>query len=561
MRYLPDPSNTTYQPFWKRLVDKIQSLLEFTPVLRSRNEGPLRLIKSLRLPTTDSKDKDNNPLWDDIDPPYYVSPSYSWYDLMTLKSYGLGYIYINEIVAHAKRDLESPHSKMKASRDEDWHSRAAKTLAAPFVKGWDRSKTTLRGMGLIPLQNGLWISSNNGPIYYSSNSGMRIPTDLGLNLIDPTAAGNPDRKNLFDHLGATEASIDHVRSRILDRYNPSRSVAVVSLQMSRTHLEYLYLAQKHADVVVPLAFSNVYVYTEKELRRWPNIIDVYKPDTHQYGARELLKPTPRGSNPGDSAPGFAIQFLNQVYFESIPDRPAGHPFSWPSFLEKYLNIQLRPRLVRYPIRESASLSDITLYLQRYRPELLLRVIHYYWRSEGQKIIRQQSTVTEMRTLEVLCRGGRTITLFKTYLPTPSLERLQARYMVDSEFFPFLALLFPPEDDAGSDDWDFLNKQFGVGRNDDLDFYLTMLNCILDANKSVETVVNMPRVYGVYGHIQAKLLLSQDQSTQRGKIMYVDLQGGNRAAFSDAKVFQRTIRGEFRHFDTTIPSTLCSMGST
>ena len=127
---------------------------------------------------------------------------------------------------------------------------------------------------------------------------------------------------------------------------------------------------------------------------------------------------------------------------------------------------------------------------------------------------------------------------------PSLERLQARYMVDTELFPFLKLLLPPHDDAESDGWEFLHTNFGVGRHDDLDFYLTILSSILDANESAETVMNSARVYGVYGRIQANLV-PEDQSRQERKIRYVRSRRDNRNAFSDAKVFQGIIRSEIR----------------
>ena len=173
------------------------------------------------------------------------------------------------------------------------------------------------------------------------------------------------------------------------------------------------------------------------------------------------------------------------------------------------------------------------------------------------IAAKGSTIAEMRAMEVLCRGGGTIPLFKTYLPTPSLERLQARYMVDTEFFPFLKLLLPPRDDAESDGWDFLHTNFGVGRHDDLDFYLTILSSILDANESAETVMNSVRVYGVYSRIQASLVVSEDQS----KIRYGRSRRDNRNAFSDAKVFQGIIRSEIRRSYTRIPGTTSNMGST
>lgn len=563
MRYLPDPSNASFQPFWKRLVDKVQSLLESTPVLRSRGEGPLRLIKSLRLLHLKAKDKDGNPLWDDIDPPCYLSPMYSSGDLIRLQSYGLRWVDMGELLARAERDLNSPSSRMKASKDEDWHSRAARMLAVPFIHNYEFIKPNLRVMAWIPLQNGQWISANSGPTYYASSAGVQIPKDLGLNLIDPTAAKNADRKILFDYLGATEASTDHVRQLILDRFRSTDIVdaASVSLQTSRNHLEYLYLTHPREDVVVPLAFHSIFVFTQEEVPCWPYRIDVYKPDNDEYGAKQLLKRTPPGPDPGSGAPGLSVPFLHQVYLDGIPDKPAGHSLSWTDFLHRYLNVQKGPRLICNPTQESASLSEITHYLQRYRPELFLPVFHYYWPVEGQKIATKSSVVAEMRAMEVLCRRDCMTPLSLTYLPTPSLERLQARYMVDQEVFPFLKLPFPPNDDAESDPWEFLHTTFKVGRYDDLVFYLIILHCILSANKQAENVVNSPRVYGVYGRIQATLLACEVQSMPNGEIMYVKSPRDDWDTFSHVNVCQKIFREKIRHFHTRIPWAMSGMGST
>ena len=536
MRYLPEPSNASFQPFWKQLVDKIQELLKSTPVLYPRSRGTLRAITTLRLPVPGSLDNYGNPLWDDIDPPVYLSSWYDSDDLATLKPYGLRNISLQEILARAKSDLQSILSRMKILKDEDWHSRAARLLACPFVKDSKNIMPQVQEMCLIPLQDGQWISANSGSIYYASSAGVQIPRDLGLNLIDPIAARNSDRKILFDYLGATEASTDQVRSIILNRYNSLRNPARVSLQTSRIHLEYLCVTQKLADVVVPIDFRNVYVYSQDESILYPTTTDVYEPDSRAYGAKELLKPTPSGPNPGDGAPGFSVPFLHQVYLEDIPHTPAEHPFSWTGFLIKYVNIRQLPRLVCTPATMPAHLSSITNYLQLHRPEVFLGVIHRYWRAEGRKIAARESTTAEMRAMEVLCRGGKKIQLFKTYLPTLSLERQQARYMEDKQFFPFLELHYPPHDDAGFDKWNYLHKNFGVGRYADLAFYLTILGSILDANKSAGDVKDSSKVYGVYGRIQANLLESEDQSGQKSKIRYALFRRDNCGAFHDAKDF-------------------------
>ncbi|KIW90950.1 uncharacterized protein Z519_08733 [Cladophialophora bantiana CBS 173.52] len=134
------------------------------------------------------------------------------------------------------------------------------------------------------------------------------------------------------------ASTDHVRNAIFERYRSSASTANVSLQTSRKHLEYLYLTQKHESVVVPLAFSRIYVCSEGEEALFPRKVDVYKADNSDYGVKKLLKATPPGPKPGDGTPGLSVPTLHRIYQEDIPESPPGHPLTWNGFLNKYLDI-------------------------------------------------------------------------------------------------------------------------------------------------------------------------------------------------------------------------------
>ncbi|RMZ79163.1 hypothetical protein DV738_g3554, partial [Chaetothyriales sp. CBS 135597] len=162
MRYLPDPSNLAFQGFWEKLVKKIQSLLASTPVLRPRNEGPLQPISSMRILRTGSIDKHGDPLWDDIDPPCYLSSKYARKDLKSLEPYGLQTLTMAQIIARAKADLRSPNSRMKTLEDEDWQSRAAEILTLPFTQGRQDRISELRALKLIPLQGGRWESARKG---------------------------------------------------------------------------------------------------------------------------------------------------------------------------------------------------------------------------------------------------------------------------------------------------------------------------------------------------------------------------------------------------------------
>ncbi|KEF63281.1 uncharacterized protein A1O9_01258 [Exophiala aquamarina CBS 119918] len=517
MRYLPSPESIHFAPFWKALVDKIKNLLEFTPILRPRSEGTLKTIKSLSRLSFEAMDREGNPLFDDIEPPGYLSCDYLFDDLEILKSYGLEYLHMGKVLDRVDKDLNSRASRLKSTDDQDWHSRTAKLLAMPFVMNWTvTTQERVRRLPLLPLQSGVWVSANNGPAYYAATEGVDIPKDLALSLIDPVAARNEDRKALFDHLGVVEAPTSLVRDMIHQKYREVANVNVVNLRTSRSHLEYLYLTQRQLDAVLPI-FYRIHVFTQDGRSVFPFETDTYASDNKPYGARELLKREEQGLNGGDGAPGLTVPFLHQDYFENVPEAPVGHPLSWRTFLNRYVFIRLSPRLIRNAGQDNASLSDITCYIQRHRPEIFMAVLHHYSQAEVKKIAEKNTTANELRKMEVLCRGDRMIALSETYLPTPTLECLQARFMADGEFFPFLKLLFPPKDDASSDPWEFLHSSFGVRRHDDLDFYLEIHHSILRENQSVVSSGSLARVFNLYQRIHSKLIESDNRSTEQGMV--------------------------------------------
>jgi hypothetical protein len=517
MRYLPNPEAVHFTPFWKALVDKIKNRLESTPVLRPRSEGTLKTIKSLgRLPS-DAVDKEGNPLFEDIEPPGYLSRGYLFNDLEILEPYGLDYLHIGHFLDRVDKDLNSRASRLKSTDDQDWHARTAKVLAKPFIENWPNEQERVRGFPLLPLQTGVWISANSGPVYFAATEGVDIPKDLALSLIDPVAARNADRKALFDHLGVVEAPTSLVREMIYAMLGANENT--VNLQTSRSHLHYLYLTQRQLDASSPFP-HRAHVLTKDGRSVMPFFTDTYVCDYTRYGARELLKREEPGPGRGDGAPGFTVTFLHQGYFANVPEAPVGHPLSWRRFLNRYVFIRLSPRLIRKAFCDNASLSDITCYIQRHRPEIFVTVLYYYSQTQVKEIAEKNTTANELRKMEVLCRGDRMIALSETYLPTPTLERLQTRFMADGEFFPFLKLSFPPKDDASSDPWEFLHSSFGVGRHDDLDFYLEIHDRILMENQSVVSSGCLARVCTLYQRIHSKLVESDNRSSGQAMVRYL-----------------------------------------
>jgi hypothetical protein len=58
----------------------------------------------------------------------------------------------------------------------------------------------LNRLDIIPLRDGLWVSSNSGEIFYPEYNKIAVPKDLGMRLVDPTATKNVPRCAFFDNL-------------------------------------------------------------------------------------------------------------------------------------------------------------------------------------------------------------------------------------------------------------------------------------------------------------------------------------------------------------------------
>lgn len=523
MRYLPNPDSHPWDSFWKTLVHKIKDRLERIPVLRPRSEGSLRRIKNLRRCPAWAFDQAGQPLFNDIEPEAYLSGGYREEDLKILTPHGLTFMYMNEHIERVSSDLRSPMSKMQSPRtDNGWHSRAAQMLLIPFEKNWNDRIVELKAINLLPLQDQQWVSVNDGPVYYAESGGIPIPRDLSLYMIDPLASRNDDRKALFDKLGVQEVSTSYVRDLIVKKYERSINGDNFDLCSSRRHLEYLYLTHQTQDCE-PSQLRNIQVYCQNGALGMPHEKDFYISNNEQYGARELLKQTEPGREPGAGAPGLLVCFLHQQYLEDTPTISAGHTLQWKEWLHKYVKIR---RHLRLTSTESSTrrtvLSDVCLYLANHRPERFLGVLQYHWRFEGRVIAENPSITDILRSTKVLCKDNRMMTLSDTYLPIPSLERRCATFMNDTRFFPFLMLEAPLSEESYPVEWEFLHTTFGVGLYCNLDFYLAILAAIFESNDSADTLNQSSRVYNLYEAIQAQCLESDDRNSQQSKIRYVNL---------------------------------------
>lgn len=505
MRYMP--STDIPGGFWAQLQPKILALLKATPILRPRSGGTLKRPHQLKWLNTNAEDEDGNPLFYDLPEELYLSQHYDWDNLPALKQLGVDTVNIFEILARIRADLISAFSRMKSTRtSNDWHSRSAKLLLAPFDNGNRIAANEVRNLALVPLHNGEWASASSGSIFYPYNRGtLPVPTDLGLRLVSVEALKNSDRKALFFKLGIKECASKDVIAKIINQY----AVGInVHLQSSLMHLRYLYwelpeyefglsgfiyLLDQHCTAVYRVFVTD---------GRSKVIDDMYFESDDEYGPKQLFSEQLSGQNVW---PSYAAHFINSAYLTAVSPSARANDISWTDWLSKFGNVRHIPRLTR-PF--GTQLSQAFLHVIQHRRNMIVGTLQHHWSSYSDmmnpEIVKILSEVT------VTCENGLDTPMGKTYMPLPRLKSLCDDLGVGQKL-PFVQL--PVElDDESLKDWQFL-ETFHIGIEANVTFYLEILGQIVRSGKASNTGLTAKGesdLFTVYGAIE-KLCKAADHS--------------------------------------------------
>ena len=516
MRYLPEEDAYPWDHFWKQVMAKIKERITTTAILRPAVPGPLRMIRNSRRHLLSHLDASGQPLLPDVDPGLYLSLQYQDADLCRLDGFGLDATFMVENIARARADLATPISRMRTMRDEDWHSRVADLLHVPFTKKWADCCRDVMRLDLLPLRDGIWTSSMFGPVYHSKVEGtdLDIPPGLPFKVIDPRASNNASRKQLFDAVGVQHAPVSVIRAAVLARYHNAQP----TLQESVSYLRFLYLTEPLTSP--PYGYGRLRIYSHRGQLEDAAKVDVYLPDDEDpYGATQLLRPTSPGPEAGCGAPGFDALFTHEEYFQDSPsDRPG---CSWEWWIGLFCSLRHWVPLTTDADDETGEITPVCGYVAQYRPEKYLGLLRANWEQHGLESMEGDSAIIqELGRVPVLCQGpGINLRpLSSTYLPIRELVTLCGRFMLDGEFFPWLMLETPLDNDTAPTEWSYLGSAFGLGYNRQLlDFALAVLKSILDANPLARDLGQPERMYALYGYLQAKVDESSDVAACQDKI--------------------------------------------
>lgn len=364
---------------------------------------------------------------------------------------------IQRIRADASRDSQRSLLKSTAS-NSDWHRRVAQLLLGAFDEALPSLQMALRETRLVPLVNGEWVPGQGRNPLFPENGGVRIPRDLGLDLVKPEAIVEPSRYSLFEKLGVQICAPQVAMKMIYNRYKRPNDI---SLQSSVDHLRYLFWhlrnVEEQLDRTIPVKDrGGVTVYRAFVPIGNPigfNIIDdVYFESSDEYSCQQLTqKITTHGS---EIAPGYYVRLLHPAYMNAVQSDVRRSNISWRTWLEKSVEIKTLP-VLRSP-SSSSKISAVFNYITIHRPQMLVGLLKKGWHFYEHELTNE--VIQHLANANIPCESSKMSKLRDTFLPMPVLKE-KAEHWAVSGSIPFLSLNITHIESLRVE-WGFL-QTFGV----------------------------------------------------------------------------------------------------
>ena len=490
------PRTTISDSFWADLLSKIIAQLKVAPILLSRSERYWKLPSQLKWVPPIFENEHGVPLFNDLPNELYLSPLYKAGDKTILGTLGVKDLTMEDMLARITADLHSLISRYRSSAtEESWHERTAELLIRLFERD-QPTKSKVRSLPLIPLTTGEWVATTlfgtirRHGIYYpnSEETGIRLPTDIGLSLLDPKAYNNSSRKTLFSKLGVKYCDTGEVIQCITNRYSKWNNVNLTS---SVTHMRYLYWHlpkdQRSLDVRIYLKDqADVPVYRRFVTLGNPDLIvdDIYLESEQEYGVKSILTQVTDGQK--TIAPSFPVHFINKAYLDAVPPENDLFKLSWIEWLNRVAGVRSVPRLV--DSKNPLKLSRMFQHIVSNQPSKLVGTLKTYW-TDYQDLMKDE-IIKALSEAKVRCENVRDTPLWETYLPTARLKQRTSDLGLSLRV-PFIKIPYALSHDLA--DWQFL-KLCHVGCEADLGFYLDALHFFDSDFMEVKEVESLLAVY-------------------------------------------------------------------
>jgi len=350
------------------------------------------------------------------------------------------------------------------NKTKEWHASFARALVAMNMSPGSSK------LPIIPLRNGKWVDSRlGGGLNYfpNSKSASAIPEGIKMNIVDPEAAADPDRRKLFVHMGVRDLADSHIRETIRNTHRDSKfKPDGLRPDVLVSHAEFLFMSRRKDDQ------ESFRIWMAADLGFCRNSDTMYLPSDVPGAASNIL---PKGAHQ-------KYGFLHTAYLKA----GGSDKKLWFDYLQKHHNVSVYPRLFNdssnkkygclpeehvhddFKLIMQGSLSQRWLTLLRdgwefYKPWLdtVIPVAQSHDRAE---------LLTYLRESEVRCTGSvQSEWVRHTYMP---LNRLTREY---GTIAPFLDI-----SDPQNPRWEPLLKCLLVGIEDDICFYI---KCLSGAKKN------------------------------------------------------------------------------
>ena len=208
--------------FWDRLHTEIISDLKWTPLLSARNRksdlykpGLLRYVPSqYRFGVGDLDTLFDLP----SKGPGWFHLAFEYDDVYQVLSRDLGVktLSLSELCTEFEYWVAQVGTAGIKKKPVAWHKRVSQV----FKSGTGSVRKRLRRLPIIPLQNGAWVSADSGRVYLDFDSGDKVPVDLDISVVDPTATQDQTRRRFLEFLG-------------IGKYNP-RDVCDAIIELHRS---------------------------------------------------------------------------------------------------------------------------------------------------------------------------------------------------------------------------------------------------------------------------------------------------------------------------------------
>jgi len=462
LRFVPQQP---IEGYWKSLKKRILQGLRWRPILQTWQPRLFRTPDQLiRLPGLFLHN--GQPLFADISPEAYLAPEYRHDMSKLLNKLGINEFSWDKGLDRIEHDINSPNSRLKSTPLSDtWHNAVAKALQTILEEAeLQKYRQRVRALKIIPVVGGAWLANDSlfCNRYFPMHEDVRVPTDIGFDIVMLDATTSPERNRLLRNLGVRECPPEEVVKYIWRHHKfgwPKNKDDAI------THFRYLYWVWPKRAVQ---SYSTLWAYTDTGIVTQP-IDGLYFKTDMEYSTAQLLKTT--GNDTMATPTCSNVSFLHDDYLKPEHTTRFASTLTWKMWLEQIVGIRYYPLLM--DVNSPKDLSPILKHILSISSPKFLHTLRARWMLEYQHIFESSNDAkTALKTSEVLCTDGRRRDLQLTYLPTAEIV-MQQELLALSKKLPILDLGNDEVLPTGTSDWEFL-KRCDVRGELDVNFHLIAL---------------------------------------------------------------------------------------